>query len=662
MRCFLKLVVLFGLAWSVWAQPTTPQRGRVVLPPRPPPPPPLIWLVDTSAEPIQLVSIKVEGQMAGRLAKTTLELVFKNPNARILEGELQFPLLEGQQVTGFALDIDGHLRPAVPVEKAKGQEIFEEVIRTRVDPALLEATQGNNFKLRIYPLPAKGERRVSLTLVERMPTDSNNAALYRLALPPAELLDVLEVRLRSTGVVVEKSKIVSGLPGGEWWQREGEAKLEFRREKVKPGERIEVLLAQPPGPQLLVENKDNTSYFYAELPPVAFERAERPAPSRVALLWDASGSGDKREHDREFMLLDAWFAAVRHTEVVLTLARDTAEDMGRFQVKNGDWSALRAVLEKVVYDGATSASAFRPATPVEAVLLFSDGLVNFGSPNFVRFEAPVLAVNAAASADINRLRLLAENSGGAWVDLMREEPAAAARSLREAAPRVLTLRATGAKELARSWNSSALSGLAVAGILTAPSTNIEVEWLLPNGRKEKQNFNVTATNVAGEFAAQEWARLRVSELEAEYELNRAQIQRLGKAFGLVTRNTSLIVLDRVEDYVRHEIVPPAELRAEYERQRGYARNKAEQSKAAHVEQVLSQFQQKLQWWEKEFPKDKPQAEKKKTGDSVDEREERMPMSMLNALEESRSTASPPPPASAPLRQPAPMRRERMPAG
>ena len=51
-----------------------------------------------------------------------------------------------------------------------------------------------------------------------------------------------------------------------------------------------------------------------------------------------------------------------------------------------------------------------------------------------------------------------------------------------------------------------------------------------------------------------WARMRIAELEGEYDVNRAEIRRLGKAFGLVTRETSLIVLDRVEDYARYEIV------------------------------------------------------------------------------------------------------------
>ena len=45
----------------------------------------------------------------------------------------------------------------------------------------------------------------------------------------------------------------------------------------------------------------------------------------------------------------------------------------------------------------------------------------------------------------------------------------------------------------------------------------------------------------------------------------AEIRRLGQRFGLVTRETSLIVLDRIEDYARYEIAPPAELRADYER-------------------------------------------------------------------------------------------------
>jgi hypothetical protein len=110
-------------------------------------------LVVQGAEiPIRLESVAITTSIAGRLAQTSVELVFFNPNARQLEGELQFPLLDGQEITGFAMDFDGKLREAVPVEKSRGQAVFEDITRVRVDPALAEKTVGNNFKLRVYPL------------------------------------------------------------------------------------------------------------------------------------------------------------------------------------------------------------------------------------------------------------------------------------------------------------------------------------------------------------------------------------------------------------------------------------------------------------------------------------------------------------------------------
>ncbi len=66
----------------------------------------------------------------------------------MLEGELQFPLADGQQISGFALDINGEMRDAVPVPKDRSRQVFEEIARRGVDPGLLEQTAGNQFRLR----------------------------------------------------------------------------------------------------------------------------------------------------------------------------------------------------------------------------------------------------------------------------------------------------------------------------------------------------------------------------------------------------------------------------------------------------------------------------------------------------------------------------------
>ena len=75
--------------------------------PAPIPRPPVIAIAGPLERPVVLQSVKVDAEIAGSVALTRVEMVFFNPNRRALEGELQFPLLDGQSIVGFALDVDG---------------------------------------------------------------------------------------------------------------------------------------------------------------------------------------------------------------------------------------------------------------------------------------------------------------------------------------------------------------------------------------------------------------------------------------------------------------------------------------------------------------------------------------------------------------------------
>ena len=581
---------------------------------------PLVLRVPEATQSVRLTRVKVDVTVVGRLARTTLELAFYNPNPRVLEGELQFPLLAGQQVSGFALDFDGKWRPAVPVEKARGQEIFEEITRGRIDPALLEVTQGNNYKLRVYPIPARGERKVSLTLSERLPEGRDGAPLLRLPLAFGGRLDEFDLRIQAPGVKAAGLQIVRGLSGAQWQPQAEGALLEMRRRDYTPEKLAELRFPPSPGMLATLEEFAGKPYFYAEILMPKMAPAPRPKPARVALVWDASGSGANRDHGREFALLDAWFKAIGSTQVQLILARDVAEEGGSFAIREGNWSALRAALEKVVYDGGTNPAAFalpgddhgdamlRPQAGPQAVLLFSDGLANFGAPAMPGFAVPVLAVSAAAAADGERLRQVAEKSGGAYVDLLRMHTAAALNALCQSPPRLLSLRSNGAGELVAGAPDGS-GRVAVAGVLNEAAATLELEWLAPNGKVERQNVRLARSEtMARPFAAQAWAQLRLATLLPERTLHQAEIVRLGKRFGLVTPGTSLIVLDRVEDYVRYEIVPPSELREAYERLLATGLQQRQREKSAHLEDIVRRFQQKVKWWERDFPKgERPKA-------------------------------------------------------
>ena len=60
-----------------------------------------------------------------------------------------------------------------------------------------------------------------------------------------------------------------------------------------------------------------------------------------------------------------------------------------------------------------------------------------------------------------------------------------------------------------------------------------------------------------------WAAKKIEELNMNYKENKDEIIALAKKHKVVTKDTSLIVLETVQDYVKYEIVPPEELIEQY---------------------------------------------------------------------------------------------------
>ena len=113
-----------------------------------------------SSAPIKMSALKIHSEITGNLSYVTYDMTFYNDQDRILEGQLYFPLSESQSVSHFELEVNGKMREAVIVEKTKGRVAFESTVRAKIDPGLIEWTKGNSFKTRIYPIPAKGYKRV----------------------------------------------------------------------------------------------------------------------------------------------------------------------------------------------------------------------------------------------------------------------------------------------------------------------------------------------------------------------------------------------------------------------------------------------------------------------------------------------------------------------
>ncbi|OWQ93097.1 hypothetical protein CDN99_00920 [Roseateles aquatilis] len=619
----------------------------------PPPPPPVRWIAFRSAEartPIRIEQVAVQSRISGSSVVSRVELKVFNPNGQMLSGDLQFPLGDGQTVTGFSLDINGHLRRAVPVEKAKGRQVYEDTVRQRVDPALLEVTEGNVYKLQVYPLPPGGSRRVVLEIRESLAATAESAApVWRLPLQFSGAVDRMTVDVLVDG-------LAPSLLTADWGAQpvaitptaDGGSRLRLQREAAETvGELRVTLPARLATPAVTTERFKGKTYVLAEVP-VDVAAWPRKAPRTVGLVWDASASGATRDHDREFALLEDWFRTLGDVEVRLKVVRHEAEAVERFTVRGGAWRELRQRLERLPYDGATALGAMDSPKGSDVTLLFSDGIGTWGTGALPTTGGPLFAFSASAGAADTALRRAAETRGGAYADLLSTGTADVLRLLAEEQPRVLDVTGLGAGD----WELGSLHPVGgrvlVAGVMTQAQARmtlvlstthgtprvVDVPLRVPapeaaadasaasaaastvasasasasgsgSGSGSAAASTSTSTSVptsAGDaaapigLAAHRWASFRLARLDADRSAQRQAVRRLGMEFGLATRETSLIVLDTVRDYVRHDIEPPAELRGEWERLRRALGASLQQERGAAQAEVLRRFEQKLEWW------------------------------------------------------------------
>ncbi len=636
---------------------TAPPRRKIMPNIEMPRPPMLTWprAVESNLLPAELKLLRVEASVQGGFAQTTYDITVSNPNNRLMEGELQFPLQDGQDIISFAMEVNGVLREAMPVDKAKGQAVFEDIVRQRVDPGLLERTQGNNFKLRLYPIPANGTKRAVIRTGQNLQSSANGLARFAVPVSIGVAAKQLDVELKIAGNT--PTLLINPFNDKQF-------ATAFRYSGTSAAAEVQgtVVLDIPVlrTAAATVSTFEGKRYFVADI--VLNDALEKPVnralPRHIGLLWDSSLSASKRNVARELALLDGYFGKIKNTEITLTIFRDAAETKQKFTVRDGNWSRLRTVLEAAPRDGASNLHAVDNAQSVSEYLLFSDGLFNYGAAfnaALPRFNAQVYAVNSASELDSVVLRQISERStlGGRLVDLNKQSAEDAVAQLIEKVRTVRDIKISGASEVVLASNIVSNGNLVVAGVLddfavsTANGSKSAISMALQLDGEAMRNINVPVTvDADSDGSARRWAMLRINNLDGEYQLNRAEIRRLGNKFALASRETSLIVLGTVQDYVRHDITPPLMLRKEYDALKAQGQTAARADRQKHIDNVMARFNEKVTWWERTYPKYPIKVEAAKR----DMLEQSATLG-IRGLSEADASRSPPPPAFAPPASP-----------
>src|ERR671938_2027040 len=173
------LCLFFGLMLLALATATADAQGVIVpgpcrrcpVPPRPVPMP--------RALPVK--SIKIDTKIAGQVATTHVEQVFRNDTDATLEGTYFFPIPETASITEFAI-WDGERKLVGEVRsREEARRIYDEIVRRQRDPGLLEYAGKDLFQASIFPIPAHSDKKLELTYTQVLKAESGTVS-YRYPL------------------------------------------------------------------------------------------------------------------------------------------------------------------------------------------------------------------------------------------------------------------------------------------------------------------------------------------------------------------------------------------------------------------------------------------------------------------------------------------------
>ena len=126
-------------------------------------------------------SIKIDTNIAGQVATTHVEQVFRNNTPYTLEGTYFFPIPETASIVEFAIWENGKKLSGEVRSREEARRIYDEIVRRQRDPGLLEYAGKDLFQASIFPIPPNSDKKLEMTYTEVLKADSGTVA-YRYPL------------------------------------------------------------------------------------------------------------------------------------------------------------------------------------------------------------------------------------------------------------------------------------------------------------------------------------------------------------------------------------------------------------------------------------------------------------------------------------------------
>lgn len=538
-------------------------------------------VVDPSGQEMKLSLRKfhVDAHIEDGFARTTIDQTYFNHTHSRQEGTFKFPLPPDASLSRLAMYVNGKLMEGGMVERDHGRNVFEQIVHTKRDPALLEWVDGSTFKMRVFPLEPRQEKRIVLSYTQRLPNDYDRTE-YRF--PAGHSFN--KVRDWSTRLTVAK-----GVGKTRWFSpthlleatdKDDDLVLEGSLHNAVLDKDLVVELTA-------IETKSNAlSRQMKET--VAFSGAQHEGYSYQMLRFRPDLSGELKRPRRNWVFLyessgdrnpllarvqlDVISTMLEHAEHDDTFSvLSTATNTETFRIKPVRCSKRNiekaiAWLEDAHLVGALNLEkAFNKAKPFSR----SDHdtlLVHIGSANPVLGERDEKKLLKFLPSDIEYvgvgvgkrwsrafMKSAAGRTGGHFTQINPDEKVSwRAFELLSTlnAPRLIDLKVASGRKNVRflTFAETIAHGQEIAAIARLPLKAKPLETVTVTGTLNGQPFSRTlpVSSVApqADYLPRTWARLEIDRLVANSaDANKDTIVKLSKAMYVMSPFTSLLVLE-----------------------------------------------------------------------------------------------------------------------
>jgi len=597
-RTLTPLALLFVATPGVGAQDRLiePECGGVrmcVRAPCPQPPP-----CTVSGEAVVRTGREVRVALEGRVLRYEVTERWTNRGHTIGEADYVLPLPRNAAFEDLALEIDGEMVTGEALDANRARAVYEEIVRKKKDPALVEWMGLGLFRTRIFPIQP-GETRTVVVRFRAVAEREGDALRVDVPAP------------RGSGTAGSGTSLSLRWPAGDGF---GEAwspthRMDVARDGARRTARVEdatgtVTLLVPVRSNgnaaiavLTHAPNSNEGYALITLTPPAASRERLAASRDVTFVLDVSGSmsGGKLEQAKAAgrQLLNSLSPSDRFRLIAFSNDVEDFRD-GWSPVTNATRASAQRWLDGLRATGGTNIGgaleraleANESASRLALILFLTDGAPTVGERRAERLAARAAELRGqrrvftfGLGADVNAALLeqvALEGAGTAHFvrpeeDVERivgvvaerlQRPVATNLKIRASGVQLTALQPTGRLDLFAGQELTVMARYrrTSTGFGASGSTRVTVTGDTPQGPVSwTAEARFPERRTADAFVGRLWATQRVGWLSAERRKNGAsrevdhEIRSLGERWGIPTELTSYLVLEPGMDQVATNI-------------------------------------------------------------------------------------------------------------